>query len=63
MSKYKEYAEEVAYKMYITDSIYYYNQQKALNVRYYDIIHQSQKVDERTGDEIALDIITRLKGG
>ena len=62
LSKYKEYANEVAYKMYITDSIFYYMQDKSINIRYYDIIHQSPK-DERTGDEIALDIITRLKGG
>lgn len=48
--------------MYVTDSIFYYMQEKAINIRYYDIIHQSPK-DERTGDEIALDIITRLKGG
>ena len=38
-------------------------QEKCINTRYYDIIHQSHKKDERTGDEIALDIITRLKGG
>jgi hypothetical protein len=63
LSKYKEYANEVAYKMYITDSIFYYMQDKRLNIRYYDIIHQSQQEEERTGDEIALDIITRLKGG
>lgn len=64
LSKYKEYANEVAYKMYITDSIYYYMQEnKSINIRYMDMIHQSREVDERTGDEIAIDIITRLKGG
>ena len=48
--------------MYVTDSIFYYNQNKALQERYYDLIHQTHVEDERSGDEIALDIITRLKG-
>lgn len=62
LSKYKEYAEEVAYRVYITDSIFYYMQNKSISIRYYDMLHQSPK-DERTGDEIALEIIEKLKGG
>lgn len=48
--------------MYVTDSIFYAMREKMLPSRYYDIIHQSQK-EEKSGDEIAMDIITKLKGG
>lgn len=43
--------------MYITDSIYYHGQNKCITMRYADVIDTNRKVDERTADEIALDVI------
>ena len=59
MSKYKLYQEDMAYRIYITDSLYYEAQGKALTQRYIDIIHPAP-VDPRSGDEIAMDVIGRL---
>lgn len=47
--------------MYITDTLYYQGEQKRLTVRYADIVNKkTDHADERTGDEIAEDIIARL---
>ncbi len=54
----------MAYRIYVTDSIYYRNQNKALSERYIDLIRH--KVDDRDGDEIVAEIIQKaglnLKG-
>ncbi len=64
ISKYKQEQEEMAYRIYVTDSIYYRNQNKALSERYIDLIRH--KVDDRDGDEIVAEIIQKaglnLKG-
>lgn len=59
ISLYKLYQEEVAYRVYVADSLYYQAENKQLTKRYMDII-RPKPVDTRTGDEIALDVITRL---
>lgn len=48
-----------AYRIYITDSMYYKAQNKYITVRYYDLL-QPKELDDRTGDEIAQDVINRL---
>lgn len=55
MSRYKYEQHDLAYKTYITDSLFYQAQNQRLTTRYYDIINK--KVDDRTGDEIAMDVI------
>lgn len=47
------------YRLYVTDSLYYQAENKHLSVRYKDII-QPKKIDTRSGDEIALEVINRL---
>lgn len=49
----------MAYRFYVSDSLFYYGQNKHLVKRYAEIIKPRQ-VDNRSGDEIAEDVITRL---
>ena len=58
-AKYIEYMESKAYRIYISDTLYYYTDNKRLQNRYVDLL-KPKKVDNRSGDEIALDVITRL---
>lgn len=49
------------YRIYITESIFAHGENKRLTAHYSDMIKNvSQKCDNRTGDEIALDVIERL---
>lgn len=59
-AKYKEKQEELAYRIYVTDTLYYQSDNKRLTKRYLDLISKPQKKDTRTGDEIAVDVINRL---
>jgi len=58
-AKKKAQEEELAYRVYVSDALFYYPQNKGLTVRYYDLIFP-KKEDTRTGDEIALSVISRL---
>lgn len=57
ISRYNEKKRDDAYRYYITDSIFYYAQNKALKSRFYDLLNM--KIDNRSGDEIAADVISR----
>lgn len=59
MAKYVEYRQCQAYRIYITDSLFYMGENKRLTKRYAEAL-QPQKIDNRSGDEIALDVINRL---
>lgn len=50
-------ARDKAYKAYMSDSAYYMMRGESLATRYTDAI--TRKVDTRSGDEIAADIIAR----
>lgn len=56
---YDDYLKDTLYRVYLTDSVKLMGENKTLNVRYYDLIKQ-EKNDDRTGDDIALDLINRL---
>lgn len=45
----------MAYRIYVTDSLFYQGQNQRLTSRYLDLLNR--KVDNRTGDEIARDVI------
>lgn len=45
----------MAYKVYISDSLFYQAQNQRLTARYHDLLNK--KVDNRTGDEIVFDIM------
>lgn len=53
--------EERAYRIYVTDSLYFAGQGKALVKRYADLANTTHEeiLDDRTGDEIARDVIER----
>lgn len=51
----KQDEEEYAYRVYMTDSAHYRGENKYLTYRWEDVI--GNRIDTRTGDEIAADII------
>lgn len=55
--------KETSYRVYMTDAISALVKMKGGNIskRWYDVVNPP-KVDDRTGDEIALDVIARLTG-
>ena len=61
-------SEEYAYKVYMTDSAQLSVENKYISRRWCEIMEDMKKpVDNRTGDEVAADVIKRLglslKGG
>lgn len=48
-----------AYRIYVTKSLQLFPQNKYLTASYEDAINPSKSVDNRTGDEIVADIISR----
>lgn len=47
----------MAYRIYVTDCIFYQGQNQHLTSRFIDLINK--KVDNRSGDEIAIDVIKK----
>ena len=61
MARYKQIQRDLTYRIYVSDSLQNIPQNKFLTTRYYDLIYNTQqKADNRTGDEIAADVINRL---
>lgn len=59
-ARYVKDFRDAAYRVYVTDSLYYSGQGKCLTMKYTDVIDTSRKKeDKRTADEIALDVITK----
>ena len=53
--------EDYLYRVYMTDSVYWYARGKSTSKRWADILQQADKPpDRRTGDEIAADLIARM---
>lgn len=59
VSRFKKDNEERIYRIYMTDSLYYQGRNMTTASRYIDLI-KPQKVDNRTGDEIANDVIAKM---
>ena len=59
-AKYADHQREAAYRVYITDSFYLQGQGKAFSKRFYELIKQRRATDNRTGDEIAADVINKM---
>ena len=49
---------EFTYKYYITDMLFYHNQNQGLSERFYDKINQKPE-DTRSGKELAYDILKK----
>lgn len=58
ISRFNHEQKEMAYMVYMTDTLYYKAKNQMINTRFVDMIEQ-KNVDNRTGDEIALDIIKK----
>lgn len=59
ISNINEHDEEMAFRLYMTDSIYYMADNKRLSKRFADLL-DAPPPDLRSGDEIAMDVIGRL---
>ena len=57
MTRYSKEYRDVAYKTYVTDSLQLNVQNKYLTSRYCDIINTNKAIDNRSADEIVLDVI------
>ena len=49
---------EEAYRVYVTDTLYYQAENKKLSVRYYDLI-RPKRIDSRSADEIIKETIVK----
>ena len=58
-ARFEQFTRDEAYRMYVSRSLQLAPQQGYIEESYYDILHTKQ--DNRTGDEIALDIIQRAE--
>lgn len=56
VAKYEEYSRTIAYRFYIADTLYLTPQRKGLTKRLHEIYYPV-KADNRSGDEIAADVI------
>lgn len=59
LARFEKEQREEAYRIYITDSIYFYARKQALDYRYSELFVK-KNIDNRTGDEVASDIINRI---
>ena len=59
IAKYNKMDEERAFHIYIADSLYYHGQNMILTQRFSDM-DKKVTVDNRTGDEVAKEVIERL---
>lgn len=59
VARINEAQEEKAYRNYVSDTLYYMGRQQMLNVRYHDVITPGC-IDNRSGDEVLIDVVTRL---
>lgn len=57
ITRYSKEYRDIAYKMYVTDSLQLNPQNKYLTAKYSDLIDTDKVVDTRSADEIALDVI------
>lgn len=58
VARFQTEQRETAYRIYVTDMLYLHGQNKTSSVRFEEIIKRKD-ADNRTGDEIADDVINR----
>ena len=58
ISRYKKEQTDMAYAIYMSDTLYYQNQQKGLSMRFFDLINQNKEPDE-SGDEILSEVMAK----
>lgn len=61
-ARYEIYRREETYRFYVADTLYYQAQNKALTLRYAEVLKQMETPVDTTpvnGDEIAIEIMTK----
>lgn len=53
--------KEQTYREYVTDSLYYHAKNKALGVRYSEFMKRKPPISKAKAEDIAKDIMSRLK--
>lgn len=56
-ARFDDFEREETYRIYVTKSLQLSPQKGYIQNSYYDIIHK--KIDTRSGDDVAIDIMTR----
>lgn len=59
MTEMMKHLRDMTYRIYVTDALYCMGNSGRMAKRYYDCLHP-KKEDDRTGDEIAADVINKL---
>lgn len=57
IARFKQQQKDEAYRIYVTDSMFYQNDNKRLNIRYYDLLNK--KAETRSANEIISDVIEK----
>lgn len=57
IARFKQQQKDEAYRIYVTDSMFYQNDNKRLNIRYYDLLNK--KIETRSANEIISDVIEK----
>lgn len=61
VARLKQVNREMAYRIYLTDSLHLYAQNKYLPERWCDLINNKVERDDRTADEVISDLKQKLK--
>lgn len=56
MARYAEYREDIAYRIYVTDELYFSGHNRTHSVPFKELLGYVKK-DDRSGDDIAKDVI------
>lgn len=59
IARLEDETREMAYRIYVTKSLQLAPQGKALTINYTDILKPAPEEEQKTGEEIAIDIIKR----
>lgn len=57
MARFKQQQKDEAYRIYVTDSMFYQSDNKRLNTRYYDLINK--KAETRSANEIISEVLNK----
>ena len=57
IARFKQQQKDEAYRIYVTDSMFYQSDNKRLDTRYYDLINK--KVETRSANEIISDVLNK----
>lgn len=57
IARFKQHQKDEAYRIYVTDSMFYQSDNKRLNTRYYDLINK--KAETRSANEIISDVLNK----